>query len=263
MQKSVSLEPSESKEVGFEVIPQEARSYTVEVNGLRGSFRAYEITEEPFTIDKSLPLKAIVYIDNTLPTNTNPKEIEVTPPTDYLEGEYSEFYGTIVSLFHIYPNEPLKGGIGVYGFPDLEKQLIKVPRGYKWAYIPVPGSNTEKLYQICDGWFAVSLLITKQYFDESANIWVGHMDANSYEYMPLFNDLHVWAGSTAIDFEPTHRGHRARYEIVCPFSFRFSRMHEIAESFSLGFNAYFLTISRIGEDLATKALDFWNLHVKP
>jgi len=39
-QQSVTLQPSESKTVSFTVTPTEARTYSVSVNGLSGSFRA-------------------------------------------------------------------------------------------------------------------------------------------------------------------------------------------------------------------------------
>lgn len=38
--KSVSLDPAESQQVSFEVLPEEARAYSVAVNGLVGSFEA-------------------------------------------------------------------------------------------------------------------------------------------------------------------------------------------------------------------------------
>jgi hypothetical protein len=44
-EKSVTLQPGESKVVSFEATPQEARSYQVSVNGLTGSFVATEALE--------------------------------------------------------------------------------------------------------------------------------------------------------------------------------------------------------------------------
>ncbi len=39
-EQTVILEPSESRIVSFEVVPHEARTYQVSVDGLSGSFRA-------------------------------------------------------------------------------------------------------------------------------------------------------------------------------------------------------------------------------
>ena len=41
-EQSVTLEPGESKTVSFEVTPTEAKTYSVSVDGLTGTFRATE-----------------------------------------------------------------------------------------------------------------------------------------------------------------------------------------------------------------------------
>ena len=43
-EKSVTLQPGESKVISFEAIPHEAKTYQVLVNGLTGSFRAKALT---------------------------------------------------------------------------------------------------------------------------------------------------------------------------------------------------------------------------
>ena len=49
-EQSVTLNPGESKVVSFEAIPQEARTYHVEVNGLAGSFVAVEAPKGTITL---------------------------------------------------------------------------------------------------------------------------------------------------------------------------------------------------------------------
>jgi len=43
-EQDITLQPSESKQVSFEAIPHEAKTYQVSVDGLTGSFRAMECT---------------------------------------------------------------------------------------------------------------------------------------------------------------------------------------------------------------------------
>ena len=62
MQKTVSLNPGESKEVSFTFTPSVAKSYSVSVNGLSGTFVAIEHPEAEFVVSGLIITPDQVYI---------------------------------------------------------------------------------------------------------------------------------------------------------------------------------------------------------
>ena len=62
MQKTVSLNPGESKEVTFTFTPTVARPYSVSVNGLSGGFVAIEHPEAEFVVSSLIITPDQVYI---------------------------------------------------------------------------------------------------------------------------------------------------------------------------------------------------------
>ena len=62
MKKTVTLNPGESKVVGFTFIPTVAKGYGVSVDGLTGSFVALPIPEAEFVVNNLVINPAEVYI---------------------------------------------------------------------------------------------------------------------------------------------------------------------------------------------------------
>ena len=62
MKKTVTLNPGESKVVGFSFTPTAAKSYGVSVNGLVGSFIAIEAPAAEFTVSDLVIEPIEVYI---------------------------------------------------------------------------------------------------------------------------------------------------------------------------------------------------------
>ena len=61
-EQSVTLQPGESKTVSFEVTPTEAKSYSVSVDGLSGSFRATEMPVADIRVEDLTITPSEVYI---------------------------------------------------------------------------------------------------------------------------------------------------------------------------------------------------------
>ncbi|MBA7675730.1 hypothetical protein ES703_83967 [subsurface metagenome] len=61
-EQSVTLEPGESKTISFEVTPDRAKTYSVSVNGLSGSFRAVEVPVADIKVENLFIDKAEVYV---------------------------------------------------------------------------------------------------------------------------------------------------------------------------------------------------------
>lgn len=62
MKKKVTLNPGESKTVGFTFTPTTVKGYTVSVDGLTGSFVAHPAPEAEFTVTDLVIDPAEVYI---------------------------------------------------------------------------------------------------------------------------------------------------------------------------------------------------------
>lgn len=62
MNKSVSLNPGESKRVTFTFTPTEARGYRANVDGLSGTFVAYPVPQAEFEVSDLIVEPAEVYI---------------------------------------------------------------------------------------------------------------------------------------------------------------------------------------------------------
>ena len=62
MKKTVTLNPGESKVVGFTFTPATAKGYTVSVDGLTGSFVALEVPEAEFVVSDLVISPPEVYV---------------------------------------------------------------------------------------------------------------------------------------------------------------------------------------------------------
>jgi len=62
MKKTVTLNPGESKVVGFTFTPATAKGYSVSVDGLTGNFVAYEVPEAEFVVSNLVISPTEVYV---------------------------------------------------------------------------------------------------------------------------------------------------------------------------------------------------------
>lgn len=62
MKKTVTLNPGESKVVSFSFTPSIAKSYSVSVDGLSGSFIAHKVPEAEFEVTNLVIEPAEIYI---------------------------------------------------------------------------------------------------------------------------------------------------------------------------------------------------------
>lgn len=65
-EQQVTLEPGESKVVTFEVTPTEAKSYSVSVDGLTGTFSAVEVPVADIRVENLTIEPAEVFIGETV-----------------------------------------------------------------------------------------------------------------------------------------------------------------------------------------------------
>lgn len=66
MKKTVTLNPGESKVVGFTFIPSQIKSYVVNADGLSGSFRVVETPTAKFVVSNLVIQPTEVYIGETI-----------------------------------------------------------------------------------------------------------------------------------------------------------------------------------------------------
>ena len=64
--KQITLNPGQSGEVGFTVTPATAKSYSVNVDGLNGSFNVLEVPLAEFQVSNLVINPAQVYVGETV-----------------------------------------------------------------------------------------------------------------------------------------------------------------------------------------------------
>ncbi|MBA7482143.1 hypothetical protein ES707_17625 [subsurface metagenome] len=66
MKKTVTLKPEESQVVGFSFTPSVAKSHVVSINGLTGSFTAFEVPVAEFEVTDLVIEPTGVYVGETV-----------------------------------------------------------------------------------------------------------------------------------------------------------------------------------------------------